>query len=57
MYEDWEARLQIYVNDPILTAAGTRQERDHLFTLFLCALLVLGLDAAFHKAQRGPEAT
>ena len=46
-----EARLQCYVDDPLLATKGTRARRNRLATRFCVALLVLGFDVAFSKAK------
>ena len=39
LFDTWEARVQVYVDDPILAAAGDRRTRDRCNTTFVCSLL------------------
>ena len=54
MYEFTEARLQVYVDDPWMSARGRPARRRVLFALALWWWLSLGFPLAYHKGQRGP---
>ena len=46
-----ESRLQTYVDDPILAIKGLKSRQARLAVRFCVALLLLGLNVAFNKAQ------
>ena len=48
-----EARLQLYVDDPIIALRGAEARRRRLASKFVAVFLVLGFPLAFSKAQRG----
>ena len=45
--------MQVYVDDPILIAAGSREQRLRLFTVVLLFWAALGFDLSWKK--QGPE--
>ena len=47
------ARLQVYVDDPILGMQGSAIERRRMTVKFICVFLTLGVRLAFDKAQLG----
>eukprot|EP00971_Amphidinium_carterae_P263477 5227437-Amphidinium_carterae.1 len=47
------ARLELYVDDPVLACRGTQLEIKLNFVIFLTSLRSLGFDLAFHKGQMG----
>ena len=47
LFDTWEARVQVYVDDPILAAAGDRRTRARCNTIFVSTLLAQGVDVAF----------
>ena len=46
-------RVEVYVDDPLLTAAGSLRSRTFTFTKMLLALAVLGFPLAWSKASIG----
>ena len=48
-----ELRLQIYVDDPILSARGDVATRRRLFTIALLWVAATGFPVAWHKAEAG----
>ena len=46
-------RVEAYVDDPLLAAAGSLRQSDHIFTRALLALSVLGFPLAWAKASMG----
>ena len=52
-----EARLQVYVDDPLLATKGTNSRRTLLTALFLACFVILGVKLAFPKAQRSTDVT
>ena len=46
-----EAKLQLYVDDPLLSAVGDDKRTRRLCVRFCVACLILGLELAFNKAQ------
>ena len=50
-----EARLQIYIDDPILTILVITERANLLICIVTMAWLIMGFDMAFHKAQKGPK--
>lgn len=49
-----ESRIQCYVDDPIIVAAGNcKRSRTMIFLRFLLVWTVLGFKVAFRKVQRG----
>lgn len=52
------ARMQCYVDDPVIAARGsTFMERSRIFLRVLVLWTVLGFKLAWHKAQRGRSVT
>ena len=49
------ARLQLYVDDPILTICATPARTERIIAVVTLAWLTCGFAMAFHKAQRGPR--
>ena len=49
------ARLQVYVDDPLLGLQGTSSARRRMAVKFITIFLVLGVRLAFDKAQFGPR--
>ena len=47
------ARLQIFVDDPILVVAGDVGERQEMIGLFIFVLRFVNLKLAYHKGQYG----
>ena len=47
------ARGELYVDDPIFSIVGTRQERDRMITKIVLAWRLLGFPVSFAKARRG----
>ena len=47
--------MQAYVDDPILIAAGSREERLRLFPVVLLFWAALGFDLSWKKGQKGPR--
>ena len=47
------ARLQIFVDDPILVVAGDFVERQEMVSLFIFVLRLVNLKLAHHKRQYG----
>ena len=52
-----EARLQMYVDDPLLALKGSESHRARLVARFLCVWLLLGFDIAYAKAHYGQSLT
>ena len=52
-----EARLQCYVDDPILAMRGSRWLRDRLVALVVVIWRCLGFPLSFRKGQRGSSVT
>ena len=50
-----KARLQVYVDDPLLALRGTYARRRRLAARYLAILIVLGVRLAYHKAQLGDQ--
>ena len=48
-----EARLQVYVDDPLLAVRGSQDRRRLLAARFIAGFLILGARLAFPKAQLG----
>ena len=48
----WELRMQVYVDDPILTAAGSHEQSRWLFTVVLLFWAALGFKLSW---KRRPE--
>ena len=56
MFNSWELRIQVYVDDPAIAVAGnTRQERARRVALLLLLWTVLGMDISWSKGQFGPS--
>ena len=51
----WELMMQVSVDDPILIAAGSREQRLRLFTVVLVFWAALGFDLDWQEDQTGPE--
>ena len=49
--DGWEAKLQMYVDDPLLALKGSDSRRARLVARFLAIWLLLGVDLAFDKAK------
>eukprot|EP00971_Amphidinium_carterae_P308509 6130670-Amphidinium_carterae.1 len=47
-----QCRLQVYVDDPIVTTCGTRAERSLHLAAFMLALTVIGCQLAWQKGAR-----
>ena len=54
-YLGWELRMQVYVDDPILIAAGSREQRLRLFTVVFVFWAALAFDLDWQEDQTGPE--
>ena len=50
-----EQRTEIYVDDPLLCARGSRARRTHLFTVALLAITVLGFPMSWGKGVLGTD--
>jgi hypothetical protein len=55
MFSDREARFQIYIDDPIAIIRGNRIRRDRIIAMASLVWLILGVELAFAKGQRGVE--
>eukprot|EP00435_Cladocopium_sp_Y103_P041707 s3444_g11.t1 len=55
LHQEWESRLQIYVDDPVCLVTGPPQTRSHRIAKILTFWASLGARIALHKAARGPE--
>ena len=53
VYLGSEARLQLYLDDPLWVLRGSRAVRDRALVTGLWAMLALGLRVAWHKGSRG----
>ena len=53
MSKPWESMAQIYVDDLLLMIAGNRKGREHLLSMNLYTLGVLGMMLSLHKGERG----
>ena len=51
MFDVEEARLQMYVDDPALTAAGAREETDEVFDAAILLWTVLGIPLSSTKGE------
>ena len=47
------ARMQLYVDDPILTICASPAYTERVIALMALAWLIMGFGLSFHKAQRG----
>lgn len=52
-----EARVQIYVDDPLFTLRGTPNRVQRLATIISLAWMIMGFPMAFHKAVMQPKLT
>ena len=52
--EPQKARLQIYVDDPVIAVAGSKDVRDHSLALILVFWISCGARLAWKKAALGP---
>ena len=52
-----ELRLQLYVDDPLMAAAGSRSDRDLSFATVILLWAGLGIKLAYKKAERGHAIT
>ena len=50
-----ELRTEIYVDDPLLCAAGHKARRTHLFTVALLAISLIGFPMAWGKGVLGTD--
>ena len=50
------ARAEVYVDDPLLVAAGTQKQRNRNFAVMALALAALGFPLSWSKAQLGSSA-
>ena len=55
--EDYEARMDIYLDDPLWILWGSNRERSFILVMHLFILLALGVKIAWHKAFRGSQLT
>eukprot|EP00435_Cladocopium_sp_Y103_P044912 s3083_g12.t1 len=55
LHQEWESRLQIYVDYPVCLVSGTPRTRSHRIAKILAFWASLGARIALHKAARGPE--
>ena len=54
IHSQWQHRLQIYVDDPILYVKGDSHQRTHLMARTLALWAGLGAKIALHKVAKGP---
>ena len=52
-----QGSLQVYMDDPLLTLAGTKQERDEIVALCLHISKSFGVNLSYHKGERGSRLT
>eukprot|EP00439_Symbiodinium_sp_Y106_P060007 s2027_g8.t2 len=53
LFNEHDARLQIYVDDPCFLVSGSGCQRDLRMAVLICVWSALGLPLAFKKASRG----
>ena len=53
LFNDLEARLELYMDDPAFAARGTPRQRAVLFTVAIFYWLTLGLPLSWKKGGRG----
>jgi hypothetical protein len=53
LFHSSEARLQIYLDDPLWLLTGPKWRRDRALALILFTLRALGINVAWHKGERG----
>ena len=51
----WELRMQAYEDDPMLIAAGSREQRLRFFTAVLLFWAALDFDLSWKEGQTGPR--
>ena len=56
-FKPHQGSLQVYMDDPLLAVAGTKQERDELVALCLHAAKSFGINLSYHKGERGTRLT
>ena len=49
-----QARVQVYVDDPLCLLRGTSERHSRLSTLIILSWLIMGFPVAFHKAVLAP---
>ena len=54
IHSQWQHRLQIYVDDPILVVKGNTHQRNWLMAQTLALWAGLGAKIALHKVAKGP---
>ena len=57
MLDPSRGRLQVYVDDPLLTLRGSKPQRDRMIAKVVMAWVCLGFNLAFAKGQRGSSIT
>ncbi len=55
--EDHEARVEIYLDDPLWNLWGPQRDRDFILVMHIFVLLAIGIKFAWHKAARGSRLT